>query len=55
MLKSSIAPRRLAGQAGWDWHVTVDGRVRAEGWTAGKRREAECEVALATARLTRAL
>jgi hypothetical protein len=53
MLKSSISPRRLAGQAGWDWLVTVDGRVRAEGWTAGQRRLAEFEVALATARLTR--
>jgi len=54
MLKSSITPRRLAGQAGWDWYVTVDGRVRAEGWTAGKRREAEQEVAMASARLRRA-
>lgn len=34
----------LTGQAGWAWKLFADGRLVAEGWTRGKKSEAETEV-----------
>lgn len=39
----------IAGEAGWSWHLFAFGRLVAEGWTRGKKSEAETEVRTAIA------
>lgn len=39
----------LAGEPGWSWQLFAFGRLVAEGWTRGKKREAENEVRIAIA------
>lgn len=39
----------IAGEPGWSWHLFSFGRLVAEGWTRGKKSEAETEVRTAIA------
>ena len=38
-------PREMCGEQGFDWKVTRDGKLVAEGWSKGKRRHAEQDAA----------
>lgn len=34
----------ICGEAGWSYVVTCDGRLVFEGWSRGRKRDAEAEV-----------
>lgn len=45
----SYEPREMCGEAGYDWKITakdyafLGGKLVAEGWTRGKRKNAEAD------------
>jgi len=46
---ATYEPHTMNGSHGHSWQLFAKGRLVAEGWTIGKRREAELEVKTAIA------
>lgn len=41
---ATYKPHTMNGEPGWSWQLFTAGRLVAEGWCLGKKREAENEV-----------